>query len=570
MEKDIYVLGTGLSHNGSCVILKNGKVAAGIEKERISRIKHDGGNDNLAIQYCLEMLNITLDDIALAVQCENFVVPQRDRFQGERIFKAYPNIELHSISHHLAHAYSTIGTCPYERFNILIIDGCGSPYQLCSESLNPKLSELGLENIPNLICEKDSFYHYDKGILTPLFKDFSEVILTEKGPSKSLPTTAHSIGGFYAYMSNYCFGNMSDAGKLMGLAPYGKPTFTDLDAFLFYNNRVFVKEDWKSLFDSPASDYAMFKSNFQHYANAAFWAQQQVEKAILYVVAKRAELSPALPLCYSGGVALNAVANAKILKNKLVENLYIEPAAGDNGLALGCAYYGWLKLLKGQKVDHDGNTCFGKNYDETSIENLIDQLGPEFEVIRHRDKSAMVNSTALLIQQGNTIGWFQGGAEFGPRALGKRSILASPFIAEMQREINANIKLREDFRPFAPSVLKSDVLTYFDYGFESPYMLLVDQVRPEWRKKLKAISHVDYSARVQTVAEDWNPLFHQLLKAIKQATGHGIVLNTSFNIKGQPIVETPNDAMQVFRATALDVLVIGHFIIRKKATIKAP
>tara|TARA_R110001599_G_scaffold285803_2_gene488176 strand:- start:279 stop:1973 length:1695 start_codon:yes stop_codon:yes gene_type:complete len=564
MPKDIYVLGTGLSHDGSAVILKNGEVAIAIEKERLSRIKHDGGNDSLAIQYCLDALGITMNDIALAVQCENFVVPERNQFQGERIFKDYPAIPLHSISHHLAHAYSTIGTSPFSTFNILVIDGCGSPYQQCTEDLFPTLEDLSLpEDGPSgLICEKDSFYHYDGENLKVLFKDFSEMDIP-RGNTAQMPTTKHSVGGFYAFISQYCFGNMSDAGKLMGLAPFGKNGGFKASAFHFHQGRIFVKDDWKELLKKPALDYQAFQTNFQYYADIAFWAQQEVEKAISYIVQNRTSLHKNQPLCYSGGVALNAVANAKMIQNGLADQLYIEPAAADNGLALGCAYYGWLELLKGKRKKHSGNTCFGISYSDHDVAKTLKNSFPNLSVTYYENRSELLISTAKLISEGKTIGWFQGRSEFGPRALGCRSILASPFEEGMQLHINQNIKFREDFRPFAPAVLAKDVRKYFKHGFESPYMILVDEVKEEWASKLKAVSHVNGSARVQTVDGNWNNPFYELLKELKAISGHGMVLNTSFNKKGQPIVETPEQAIALFTESALDVLAIENYIIKK-------
>ncbi len=564
MSKDIYVLGTGLSHDGSAVILKNGEIAIAIEKERLSRIKHDGGNDNLAIQYCLDALGITMKDIALAVQCENFVIPERNRFQGERIFKSYPKIPLHSISHHLAHAYSTIGTSPFSAFNILVIDGCGSPYQQCTEDLYPPLEDLELyeDGLHGLICEKDSFYHYDGENLKVLFKDFSEMDIP-KANAVQMPTTKHSIGGFYAYISQYCFGNMSDAGKLMGLAPFGNENAYTQEAFSFDNGRVFLREEWKKVLQTPALGYHDFQKSFQYYADIAFWAQKEVEKAINYIVESRTSLNGNQPLCYSGGVALNAVANAKMIQKGLVNQLYIEPAAADNGLALGCAYYGWLELLKGKRKQHNRNTCFGISYSDEDVAKTLKNSFSNLNVTHFQNRSQFLSSTAKLIDEGKTIGWFQGRSEFGPRALGSRSILASPFDERMQLHINQNIKFREDFRPFAPAVLAKDVHLYFKHGFESPYMILVDEVKEEWSNKLKAVSHINGSARVQTAEGSWNKPFYELLLELKNISGHGMVLNTSFNKKGQPIVETPQQAIELFSESALDVLAIENYIIQK-------
>ena len=222
MNLPVYVLGTGLSHNGSAVLLKDGRVCVGIEKERLSRIKHDGGNDNLAIQYCLDAEGIELKDISLVVQCANFDIPDRNNYKGTRLFADANDLKIIDISHHLAHAYSAVGTCSFSECAVMVIDGCGSPLDQFLK-LHPEQIHFISPEILNeiqMVCEKDSFYHFDGKKLTPLVKDFS--IMAEKSDSLfSLPTTQHSIGGFYASVSHYVFGDMDDVGKLMGLAPFG-------------------------------------------------------------------------------------------------------------------------------------------------------------------------------------------------------------------------------------------------------------------------------------------------------------------------------------------------------------
>ncbi|WP_420387840.1 carbamoyltransferase [Roseivirga sp.] len=557
MKKDIYILGTGLSHNGSTVLLKNGHVLVGIEKERLSRIKHDGGNDTLTVNYCLETAGISLKEVDLVVQCENFVIPSKNRFKGPRVFEDFPEDRFISISHHLAHAYSAIGTCPFEEFNVLVIDGCGSPYDQCTEPTLPSLESLALSLNEGLICEKDSFYHYDGKKLHTVFKDFSPFNTRKSG---WLPTTNHSIGGFYSAISHYCFGNMDDVGKLMGLAPFGKRAI-EHEAFELKEGRVFLKSDWDKPLIQEANDWEGFKANRQHYADMAFWAQRQVEKALLYVFQSRLKNKDVLPLAYSGGVALNAVANSLILRSGLIDKLYIEPAAADNGLALGCAYYGWLEILQGKRQAHNGNTCFGKSY----TFDLNNQFKNELQScsVKEMDEEELVATTARLIKENKTVGWFQGGCEFGPRALGRRSILANPGNKDMQDHINANIKFREDFRPFAPAILINELSRLFLDQFDSPYMILIDRPQEDAYEQLAATIHADGTSRTQTVDAGWNPRFYRLLEAIKAETGTGAVLNTSFNRKGQPMVEQPYEAIELFLNSALDVLVIENHLICK-------
>lgn len=565
MARPIYILGTGLSHNGSAVLLKDGRVCVGIEKERLSRIKHDGGNDTLAIQYCLDAEGIELKDLSLVVQCANFDIPDRNHFKGKRIFAEAKELKIIDISHHLAHAYSAVGTSPFSECAVMVIDGCGSPLDQFlklhpeqKQYIDPEiLSEI------QMLCEKDSFYHFDGQKLTPLIKDFSRMA-EQSGDLFSLPTTQHSIGGFYAAVSKYVFGDMDDVGKLMGLAPFGKSGTYDFEAFEFKSGNLFVNEDWKNQFTNPSKGYEYFKNNFEYYANVAKWAQEQVEKAVLKCIHNRLEKFPHKNLCYTGGVALNAVANAKLEDSKIAENIYFEPAAGDNGLALGCAFYGWLDYLKMPKMAHDGSTCFGKTYTEDEIDKAFNKdENKKYIPKRITDETELIRYCAEKLNEGKTIAWFQSGSEFGPRSLGRRSILSHPGIDNMKDHINLDIKFREDFRPFAPAVLKNKVGDYFQSARNSPYMILVDKTRPEYLQKLKNVTHQDGSARVQTVEESWNPKFHRLITEFYKQSGIAVLLNTSLNKKGMPIVETPEEAIHLFGITALDVLVIENTIIEK-------
>ncbi|AEA43521.1 carbamoyltransferase family protein [Fluviicola taffensis] len=563
MSKPLYVLGTGLSHNGSAVLLKDGVVCVGIEKERITRIKHDGGNDTDAIQYCLDAEGITLADIDLVVQTANFEIPDRERFQGKRLFTESENPPLVSISHHLAHAYSAVGTCHFEECVVMVIDGCGSPYQQCTDSSEGFFSPENLNQLSQdqLWCEKDSFYQFDGQKLTPLLKDFSPVE-RNLGNGLKLPTTTHSIGGFYAAISHYVFGNMDDVGKLMGLAPYGKAGVIEQEAFEFTKGSLLVRTDWQQYLKMPSTGYVFFKEHFQYYADLAFWAQKQVEKAVRWCFEDRLKRFPHKNVCYGGGVALNAVANTFLLDEGILENFYIEPAAGDNGLALGCAYYGWLEILKNQKVKHTENTCFGKSYSKEEIAAALAGT-PKTWSIQHMEKDDLLAFVAKKLALGKTIGWFQDECEFGPRALGHRSILAHPGIRGLGDHINANIKFREDFRPFAPAVLPELAATYFRSGRKSPYMILVDQTKEEYMEQLQNVTHVNGTARVQTVDAHWNELFYKLIQKFHQETGIGVLLNTSFNKKGMPIVETPQQAIELFEESALDILVLNHTMIQK-------
>lgn len=683
-NRPIYVLGTGTSHDGSACLLKDGKIKVAIEKERVTRIKHDGFNDTAAIQYCLDAEGITMDEITLVVQNDNFgnFKYGNEMHFGKRLVKDNANYPVVTISHHLAHAYSAIGTCPFDEFNILVLDGCGSPYDQCIDLVGGIVpGQQKMDVLPHLYFEKDSFYHYQDEVNQTIFKDFSPWAPIHKYPMYPY-TTQHSIGGLYEAASIYCVEGMADPGKLMGLAPYGKEGFFQESVFDMEDGRVYLNYDWMERYQDPTDNQDGLKRRFEYYANIAYGIQKEIERAILYLVRHRLALHPCENLCYAGGTALNAVANSRILKETDVNNLYIEPAAGDNGLALGCAYYGWLEVLKKERVKHPGTTCFGMEYPAEVIEraiknhtvdvppmvikeradaffNLLDRtrvnksgrtgviqfniedtgvyqvvarldgqlrsingvvekptskvvmnsedfhkltLQPgqfkayvkagkirvsheadliilwenyDFEEVVaglpavgegnvvYRKSDRIFEDTAALLAAGKIIGWFQEGSEFGPRALGHRSILADPRKEGARDFINAKVKFREDFRPFAPSVLVEDVSLYFDKIGESPYMILVDPVKPEWKDKIGNVVHVNDSCRIQTVAPSWNYRYYQLLQAFKSQTGISVLLNTSFNRKGMPIVETPSQALEFFFECQLDYLVMGDFIVSK-------
>jgi len=558
--KPIYVLGTGLSHDGSACLLKDGRICVAIEKERITRLKHDGGNDSAAIQYCLDAEGISIDDLTLVVQNANYGMFKQgnDWWNGPRpLNDAVPVV---TISHHLAHAYSAIGTSQFEETAIMVIDGCGCSLDDCIDLGTAIIPENPPSELRHLYYEKDSYYILKDGKLTSIFKDFSPHGAGLKNYPMHPNITLHSIGGLYLSASTYIFNGFEDPGKLMGLAPYGQPGVYDFEIFDLREGRVYVRYDWMHNFDRPCRDYDQLKKNFQYYADIAYWVQKEVERAILYVFNSRYETAPSDRVAYAGGVALNAVANRRILTETKFKEFYIQPAAGDNGLAPGCAYYGWLEILKNERVFHGGSMSLGKTYQRKSIDGALAKYGDSLEYFVDED---YVNTTAKLLAEGNIVAWFQDGAELGPRALGSRSILADPRKPEMRTIINSSIKFREDFRPFAPSVLQEDVSQYFDCDYDSPYMILIAPVRPEWRNVIPSVVHEDHSARIQTVTQFVSPKYYQLLTTFKKITGISVLLNTSFNRKGMPIVETPEQAIHFFLNCDLNVLVIGNYVIYK-------
>lgn len=554
-----YVLGTHVSHNGSACLLRDGEIIVAIEKERLTRRKHDGGMDNEAIEYCLRSADIRIEEVDLVVQNANFHKfdrPLRGYAYDGRIANRAKRVV--SISHHLGHAYSALATAGFDGAGVLVIDGCGNCHSECDDLEGAAMPSLPKgEELGEVLFEKDSYYSWHDGALRTVFKDFSLAGRRQNG--EMFPgTTMHSIGGAYLGVSRYVFRGLEDPGKLMGLAPYGRPGALDFEMFDLRDGRVLLRYDWMADFDRPARSHQEFTANFQYYADIAHRCQRELERALLYVVDTRYEMSPSENLCFAGGVALNAVANRRILHESKFENAYFQPAAGDNGLAIGCAYYGWLQVMGGALEKHDGSFYMGRSYGRTEVESAIEADGG----LECTPVDAVAETVAGLLHQGKIIAWFCGGSEFGPRALGHRSILAAPAEPETRDKINREIKFREDFRPFAPAVPLEEAARYFDQSAPSPYMILVAQTKPEYRAALGAVVHVDGSARVQTVTRASSPEFHRLLEAYGDLAAHPVLLNTSLNRRGMPIVETPTEAVELLRTTALDALVfVEHGLV---------
>lgn len=561
-SKPVYVLGVGLSHNGSACLLKDGEIAVAIEKERLTKVKNDGGNDSFAIAYCLNAAGIGWDDIALVVQNANFgsFAYGNGWYRGKRSIPEDKPVV--TISHHLAHASSAFYLSPFDEAAVLVVDGCGNAFEDCTDLEGAILPEQPVGDMAALWFEKDSYYAASGVQMQPRFKDFSPFGRFQCDYPMHPDTTRHSIGGAYAGASRYMFGGTSDLGKLMGLAPYGRPGAYQHRIFDIRDGRVFVNYDWMSEFRDRRSSDEDFKQRFQHFADVARMVQGEIERALVELARARHALHPSPNLCFAGGVALNAVANTRILNETPFERVFVPPAADDSGLAIGCAYYGWHTVLGRERVRHDGSPFLGRGYetDAAQIERAIQAVGEGAIVTRPDD---LASAMAEALADGKTLAWCRGGAEFGPRALGHRSILADPRRPELRDYINARIKFREDFRPFAPTVLAEDADTYFELDRDSPYMLFVVPVREAWRDRIGAVVHVDGTARVQTVRQELDADFHALLSAFRERTGVGVLLNTSLNRRGQPIVETPVEAAELFRDTGLHGLAIGPYLVLK-------
>ena len=587
-------------HDSAAALLKDGALVAAAQQERFSRKKHDAAFPADAIRYCLEAENLNLKDL------DRIVFYDKPLIKFERLLETYisyaPNgfrsfvaampvwlkekLYLKSVlkkelsqlgdckpkelppllfaEHHQSHAASAFYFSPYERAAVLCLDGVGE-WATTSTWLGKGAS------------------------LEPLWEiDFP-----------------HSLGLLYSAFT-YFTGFKVNSGeyKLMGLAPYGQPKYVEL----ILDKLLDLKEDGTFHLDMQYFNYCtgltMTNSRFdalfggpprrpegeltQREMDIAASIQVVTEEVVLRLANTLQQETGEKNLCLAGGVALNCVANGRLLREGPFENIWIQPAAGDAGGAVGAAAVAWHgydeqpRKLNGSSPAADlmHGSYLGPQYTAEQIRTGLDALGAIYTVL---DDDELFSRTAERLAEENVIGWFQGRMEFGPRALGARSIIGDPRSTKMQSVMNLKIKYRESFRPFAPSVLWERVADYFEQDAPSPYMLIVAPVREELRialtdaqkqlfgiEKLKlkrselpAITHVDYSARVQTVHEDTNPRYYELIKAFEQLTGCGVLVNTSFNVRGEPIVCSPADAYRCFMRTEMDYLVVGNFFLDK-------
>lgn len=558
-----YVIGTGLSPDGSVCLLADGEILVAIEKERLTGNKHDGGNDKLAMKYVLDQAGITLDDVALVVQNENFGMfrggnfeyRDEDRLLGE----LSDEVRIVTISHHLAHAYSAFGPSGFDEASVLVVGDCGNAFEDCMDVSQDSLVGSVPEDLGYLYYEKDSYYHAQHGGLSTVAKDFSP--WGAQGWPLSPPTIMHSIGGVCQAFSKYVFGDHASTGKLISLAPYGKPGRFDFPLFELRDGRVLVCRDAFLGFTSPAMSRAALKSEIDYYADIAYWVQKETERALLYLVRDRFERRPSRNLAYAGELALNTVANSRILREGGFEHVFIQPAAGDSGLAIGCAYYGWLQVLKRAPARGGGSAVHGASYP-------ADRIGRAVEAARRRalvGKGADTLTTAArLLADGKIVAWYQGGAEFGPNATGHRCVLAHPGVPGMGDRINTGIKSGEDHQPFAASVLAHEAARYFACGgHDSPHLTYVFDVRPEWRDELAGVTHVDGSSRLYTVTQAREPALFRLLQEFQRLTRLPVLLSTSLNKRGRPVVETPEQAIAFFLDCGFDALVLDDLIMTK-------
>jgi carbamoyltransferase len=584
-------------HDAAAALVSDGDIIAAAQEERFTRKKHDSGFPHHAVEYCLSEAGVRLDDVDLVAfydkpflkferLLETYLAFAPRGFESfkmaipvwlrEKLFLKdllRDEFRQHSATfqsgdrllfseHHLSHAASAFFPSPYASAAVLTLDGVG---EWATSSV-----ALGNDNKLEVIKEM----HFP-----------------------------HSLGLLYSAFTYY-LGLKVNSGeyKLMGLAPYGQPRF----AQVILNHLVDLKDDGSFKMNVEYFNYCvgltMTNSKFdglfghpprtgdalitQFHMDVAASVQQVTEEIVLRISRTLARETGQSNLCLAGGVALNCVANGKILRDGQFKNIWIQPAAGDAGGSLGaalCAYhlYGGMPRPLDRLGDSMRGSYLGPEYSQGEIEQRLKAAGARLKVVT---ESAMLSETVEALVAQKAVGWFQGRMEFGPRALGARSILADPRSASMQKTLNLRVKYRESFRPFAPAVLREDLNDWFDLDYDSPYMLLVAGVRDERRRamteeesrlfgidklnvmrsEIPAVTHVDYSARVQTVHANTNPRFHALLEAFKKRTGCPVLVNTSFNVRGEPIVCTPEDAFRCFMGSEIEVLIVGNCVLYKE------
>jgi carbamoyltransferase len=551
--KPIYVLGLVYSHDSAAVLLKDGVPIVGIQKERLTRVKHDGSIKDIditdCINYCLKTAGITIKDIKLVVEnsplilyCQNTKI-LTDKYR-HRLIDKVPKV---SISHHLAHAYAAFAASPFNESAVLVVDGQGNYKEDLTEDLSS--AKIYPKDYNESYSERESIYDINNKDYKLLRKNFGKV-------HKSF-ITIQGLGQMYEYASKYIFNSTFDSGKVMGLAPYGK-SFKNFKILSTKNDEIVYSKDWMKnlkVFSRKPID-----EDFQYCANFALHVQKELESAMLFLVKWAKANSKSKNLCLSGGVALNSVANQKIVSESGFDNVFILPACSDAGIALGCAFYGYIKILQKNRIMRPYSDYLGKKYSSSEILNATKNNPTiQYEKIDFPEKIA-----AKAIFDGKIIGWFQDGSEFGPRALGNRSILCDPRRKNMKEILNSRVKFREAFRPFAPSALEEYSKDYFDIKGDSPYMLLIPKVLENKKKLLPSITHVDGTARLQTVNKSQNYKYYSLIEEFYKLSKVPIVLNTSFNIRGEPLVETPTDAINCFLTTDMDELFIGDYRVKRR------
>jgi carbamoyltransferase len=594
----MYILGiSAFYHDSAACLLKDGEIIAAAQEERFTRKKHDAGFPHHAIQYCLKEAQITADKVDNVVFYEKpFVKFERlletylafapkgftsfakampvwikDKlFQKSALIKELKSTLCEDVNwserllfseHHLSHAASAFYPSPFESAAVLTLDGVGEW----------TTTSWAIGNGKDLKVVKEIHFPHSLGLLYSAFTYYT---------------------GFKVNSGEY---------KVMGLAPYGEPRYANL----IREKLITVAEDGSFQLDMSYFDYAtgltMTNKKFdalfggpprtseteltQREMDLAASVQKVTEDVVVQIAKGIAKETGERNLCLAGGVALNCVVNGILVRENIFDNIWIQPAAGDAGGALGAALSAWYLYHDSErKAPTQGDAMkgayLGPEFSDAEIEAELKSCGAVF---KRCSETELIEDVAAALADEKAVGWMQGRMEFGPRALGGRSIIADPRSPVMQKQLNLKVKYRESFRPFAPSVLREDVGQWFEHDTDSPYMLLVADIQKDKRRAMTededalfgieklnvprssvpAISHVDYSSRIQTVHADTNPRYHAVISKFKEKTGCPLVVNTSFNVRGEPIICTPTDAFKCFMGTELDVLAVGKYLLRK-------
>ena len=584
-------------HDSAASILIDGKIVAAAQEERFTRIKHDSNFPFNAVKFVLKYSNIKLNEV------DHIVFYEKPFLKFERLLETYV-------------AFAPRGFAQFTKAMPIWIKEKLFQKKMLIDCL--KECDENIKDLKNIFFSEHHMSHAASAFFPSSFEE--AVILTADGVGEWATSTVaigkknkieirkeihfpHSLGLLYSAFTYYTgFKVNSGEYKLMGLAPYGEPKYKNL----IKDNLIDIKKDGSFRLDQDYFNYATgltmtnekFNNLFgekprnsksekitQFHMDVAASIQNVTEEIMLKMAQSLREEYNLKNLCLAGGVALNCVANGKILEKKIFDNIWIQPAAGDAGGSLGAALALWYNEMKKDRkifdTDQMQGSYLGPEYSQNEIEILLKKVGANFEVMNEED---LINKTAENLSKGKAIGWFQGRMEFGPRALGARSILGDARSDKMQKNLNLKVKYRESFRPFAPSVLEEDMREWFELKCDSPYMLFVANINKSLcnkmtkeeeklfgidklnikRSSIPAVTHVDYSARVQTIHKETNPKFHALISEFKRITGCSVIVNTSFNVRGEPIVCNPEDALRCFMGTELDMLVLGNCLLLKE------
>ena len=553
------VLGFSVGHDKGAVIIENGKVVVGITQERLSRIKHDGAYSGgkipvESINYCLNSLGITYKNIDLFVYSTTEEIDNVE-IQFQQLFPRLNKSILKFLPHHLAHAYSVFFSSGLEEAAVIVADASGSIITFKNKThlwYDPK--EYNLDTDFDW-AEGISIYHFNKNEYKEVYKKWIKYpVPIDTNEDVSLGTMYSSGSKQLVYSPE---SQSWPAGKLMGLASYGDPELVN-------EAPDFVVELENDIFVSNNTIYPRVTWGFDFFSRAAVAGiyQREQEKASLILAKMAKKMTESSNVCASGGSFLNCNSNEKIIKSELFENCFFLPPSDDSGIPLGCAWYAYQQLIDIETTEPI-SPYLGKKYEKREIVEMLNNFAG-IDYVEYDEYDKLNEEVTFWLTQNRVIGWFQDGSEIGPRALGNRSIIASPIQKWMCNHINMDIKKREWYRPFAPAVLFEHQSEIFESDLYSPYMLVTTTVKPEWREKIPAVTHIDNSERHQSVTPENNLKFYNLISKFYEKTNVPVLLNTSFNGPKEPIVETPTEAMNCFIENNLDFLVINNFLISRR------